>query len=397
MADFPDADPAAISDLADALKAVSVSAADVGLETGGVRGSVMGSEQWRGSASEQWYTVVTGRIGDAELTSEVMGGAAGMLADLASDLESERRVYDRLSGELYTPHPVQGVASRLTGPAEVVNPDVRRAMDRCAARAAELLEDAARRLLRYAALAEDIRAVPVAGRDPGVPAGTDRRAASLQLLATLFGSVAGNRASGSKFEQAVLQALGIAKNTETWRPDSPFEGKLTASGLARGTIVDGQGDNFLVEIKETKELEFRYQLRLQTLMAQKESIPWWIIKAGPGNADPSAVKVAAEESGGGVLYTSDNGKTFTDGKGNPVQVSYDKSSDRLDVNGYQSSIPKTPSGDLGSVPSPDPDAPAGPVAPDVAEAPPTAVTPDMPDAPDMPEPPEFLDIPDIIP
>jgi hypothetical protein len=49
----------------------------------------------------------------------------------------------------------------------------------------------------------------------------------------------------------ILQSLGINKNTEIWRPDPAFEGKLTASGLARGTIVDSQGSNYMVEVKGT--------------------------------------------------------------------------------------------------------------------------------------------------
>jgi hypothetical protein len=251
MADFPDVDPAAISTLADSLKTVSDSMAGVGLDTEGVRGSVMGSEQWKGTASSQWYTVVTGRVGDAGLTNEVMGSVASLLDGLASDLESEQRLYQRMSDDLYTAEPQHGVISRLTGPEMVLNPDVQKSMNTCVARAVQLLDDAARKLIAYAELAAEIRAAPVAARTPGVAAGANRQAASLNLLTVLLGTVTGNYASGSKFEQAILQSLGINKNTEIWRPDPAFEGKLTASGLARGTIVDSQGSNYMVEVKGT--------------------------------------------------------------------------------------------------------------------------------------------------
>ena len=396
MADFPGADPGAISDLASSLQAISSAMAGVGLDTEGLRGSVMGSEQWQGSASEKWYAVVTERVGDAGLTNDVMGSAATMLSGLASDLEAERRVYNQLSGNLYSSsQPVLGGPEPYAVP--VPDPSVQREMDACAARAARLLEDAAGKLLGYAALAGDIRAVPAANRTPGVADGANRRAASLQLLTVLFGSVVGNRAAGSKFEQAILRALGITKNTEIWRPDPAFEGRLTAGGLAKGTIVDGEGANFQLEIKGTKALEMRYQLRLQAFKAQEENIPWWIIKAAGQKADPDVVR-AAEESGGGVLYTSDNGQTYTDGNGNQVQVDYDKSSNKIDVNGYKPSSSQMPGGDAGSVPSSDPGAPSEPVSPSAADAPPQAPdVPDIPEGPGEPEVPELPEFPEIIP
>jgi hypothetical protein len=393
VTDFPDADPGAISDLAGGLQAISASMADIGLDTESLRGSVMGSQQWQGNASEEWWTVVTDRIGDAGLSNDVIGSAASTLSGLATDLAAERRVYDGLSSHLYSVEPAQGVASRFEPPVQVADPSVQQAMDASAARAVALLDSAARQLLTYAVLAEDIHAVPVADRTPGVAAGANRKAASLQLLTILLGTVVGNQASGSKFEQAVLKALGIDKNTEIWRPDPAFEGKLTPSGLARGTIVDGQGSNYLLEVKGTSSLQLRFQLRLQTEQAQQSGNPLWIIKAAGQKADPSVVR-AAEGTGGGVLYTSDNGKSFTDGNGPQVKVTYDKGSDKVDVNGYQSSGSSggTAGGGLGSAPSPDPDAPSTPVAPSVAE--PSTVTPEVPDVPEVPEVPE---LPEIIP
>jgi hypothetical protein len=196
VADFPDVSPGAVSDLAGSLRRISESVALIGLDTGNVRDSVTASEQWQGSASEEWRAVVTDRVGDAGLTNAVMGSAAAMLSGLADDLAAERGTYDRLSSQLYSVMLTQGVASRFAAPVQVVNPDVQLAMDACAARAAQLLEDAARQLLGYALLAGDIHAVPVADRTPGVPDGAGRRAASLRLLAMLFGL--GDREPGGR-------------------------------------------------------------------------------------------------------------------------------------------------------------------------------------------------------
>lgn len=398
MASFPDVNAAAIDDLAVSLKQVSSSMADIGLDVKSLRGSVMGSQQWQGSASEKWYAVVTERVGDAGLTNDVMGSASSMLSTLASELEAERRTYDRLSSQLYMSKPVSGPESRFIPTVQVVDPDVQRAMDACAERAAQLLDNAARQLLSYAVIAGDVRAVPAANRTPDIPDGTNRQAASLHLLAMLFGSVTGNRTSGVQFEEAVLQALGISKNTTLWRPDPAFEGKLTASGLARGTIVDGWGNNYLLEIKGTSSLQLRFQLRLQLQLARLTNNPLWIVKAAGQKADPSVVR-DVEARGGGVLYTSDNGKTYEDGNGNPVKVTYDKATDKLDVSGYKPSgggaIASSGSSDPGSAQAPDPDAPSGPVNPSTADAPPAAA--DMPTEPVVPEDPVPPVDPEIIP
>jgi hypothetical protein len=396
MADFPDVSPGAISDLAGSLRRISESVAVIGLDTENVRDSVTASEQWQGSASEKWRAVVTDRVGDAGLTNAVMGSAASMLSGLAADLAAERGTYDRLSSQLSSLRLTQSVASRFAVPVQVMNPDVQvqAAMDACAARAAQLLQDAARQLLGYAVLAGDIHAVPVADRTPGVPDGASRQAASLQLLATLFGSVTGNRAAGSKFEQAVLKALGLTKNNEVWRPDPPFEGRLTASGLARGTIPDSQGSNYLIEVKGTSKLELRYQLRLQVLQARLFNKPLWVIKAAGQTADQGVVQ-AAEGTKGGVIYTGDNGKTFTDGNGNPVQVSYDKGTDTVTVRGYTSVTGGSGAAAIDSAPPPDPSAPSSPVDPGVADG--TAVPPDVPVVPDVPDDPGVPIDPEIIP
>ncbi|HEX3650987.1 MAG TPA: hypothetical protein VHV49_21395, partial [Pseudonocardiaceae bacterium] len=182
MTDFPDADPSAIGDLAAGLQAVSVSMAEVGMDTESVRGSVVGNEQWQGNASEAWWKVVTDRIGDAGLSNDVMGSAASTLSSLATDLAAERHVYDGLAAQLYSVELPQGPASRFEPPVQVADPAVQHAMDASAARAATLLDNAARKLLSYAVLAEDIHAVPVADRTPGVAPGADRQAASLNLL-----------------------------------------------------------------------------------------------------------------------------------------------------------------------------------------------------------------------
>src|SRR5204863_202924 len=180
----------------------------------------------------------TERVGDAGVTSDVMGTACDTLTTLAANLDEERSAYNRLREEILTK--VSGVAdpSGLGPPPELVDPVGVGLLRASVGRAEDFLAQAARDLLGLAILAGDVRAKPAANRMPGVPDGADRSQASLQLLATLFGSVRDNQLSGREFEDTVLKELGITKNTEIWRPDPPFEGRLTLGGLAKGTAPD---------------------------------------------------------------------------------------------------------------------------------------------------------------
>ncbi len=362
--DFPDVDPGAISTLASELELISSAFADVGLGSENLRDALIKNEQWQGEASKQWQAVVTERIGDAGLSNEVMGTAATKLAALASDLQSERRTYDRISEEILQKQSTIFDPYGLPPP-ELADPVGYQALCRSVARANDLLDQAAKGLLGLAVLAGDIRAQPAANRMPGVPDGTDRRVASLKLLATLFGSVRDNQLSGAEFEKTVLQELGITKNTEVWRPDPPFEGKITLTGLAKGTTPDGQGSNFLLEVKGTNSQTVRYQLRLEAEYARQSGRPLWIIKQGSKRVTGN-LQDLAERTGGGVLYRTGTG-TYTDGNGNPVQVTYDKNTDSLHVQGYT----RQPGSGGGTAPTsigpPDADTPSEPVDPQIAD------------------------------
>jgi hypothetical protein len=382
LPDFPAADTGAISALAENLQLICTAATDAGEETQYLRDLVLSNEQWQGSAAQQWHDVVTERVGDAGLTSDVMGTASAKLAALAADLNDERANYDRLSYSIAveqgrTFDPDGGVA-----PAELVDPLGVAALRQCVARAEGLLAQATTDLLELAILAGDIRAQLAPNRTPGIPAGTDRNQASLQLLTMLFGSVRDNQLSGRQFEDTVLKELGLTKNTEIWRPDPAFEGRLTLSGQAKGTTPDGQGDNFILEIKGTDSQTIRFQLRLQALYARQTGRPLWVIKQGGKPVTDSLVKLT-ERAKGGVIYRTGPGR-YVDGHGNPVQVTYNKDTNTLDVQGY---VPSTQSAGSGGgadptdvVPTPDPDAPSAPVDPTIADGD-SEVVPAQPVAP----------------
>jgi hypothetical protein len=379
LPDFPAVDTGAIRELADMLQLISNAVIDVGEGSQQIRDLVIGNEQWQGSAAQQWQAVVTERVGDAGLTSDVMGTASAKLAALASDLEAERSTYNRISNEILTAEeelfpvdPIGVLFPELLDPVDVT------ALRNTVARAESLLARAATDLLNLAVLAGDIRAKTAANRAPGIADGTNRSQASLQLLAILFGSVRDNQLSGSAFEKTVLNELGITKNTDIWRPDPAFEGRLTVGGQAKGTTPDGQGDNFLLEIKGTDSETVRFQLRLQAKLAELTGRPLWVIKQGGKPATDNLVRLT-EQTEGGVLYRT-GPNTYVDGNGNPVQVTYDEASNTLQVQGYTRSTP--PGG--GAVPTdaapPDPDTPSAPVDPKIAEGG-TDVVPAQPVAP----------------
>lgn len=155
MAEFPDVDAGAISALATSLQTVSSAMYGIELDTKNLRGSVMGHEQWQGSARTKWDEVIADRISDAALSDDVMSKVSGMLSRLATDLENEYHTYQRLASNLdSSSQPVLGGPEPSTVPGP--NPAVQQQLDASAARANGLLEGAARQLLGYARQAGEI-------------------------------------------------------------------------------------------------------------------------------------------------------------------------------------------------------------------------------------------------
>ena len=97
---------------------------------------------------------------------------------------------------------------------------------------------------------------------------------------------------GHAAEMQALGALQISKNTEVWRPSPEQIGSrnfqtivgaphYTATGLARGTVLDSVAAGF-AEIKSGGSiLESTYQLRLQTYRSVVEKQPLTIYTSRP--------------------------------------------------------------------------------------------------------------------
>jgi uncharacterized protein YukE len=373
---FPSVNPAAIASCASGLKNISGQMSDTSTNVTVLQQAVASGEQWQGEAASRWQTVMSGRVADANLTSEVLGKAASILQQLSDDLDQERSYYNRVSAEL------QGQEDSYNPRFNPLPPGYQApyiaAMNGAVSRATKLLQQAGTDFLALAALADDIHAKGAVNRTPGVPQGTNRKAASLALLTFLLGSVATNQAAGSKFETQVLQELGLGKNTTIWRPGTAFEGKTTKGGLPRGTIPDADEQGFIVEIKDTANLQARFQIRLESLYARVTGRPLWIVTRAGAKVDQNVVD-NAEQTGGGVIYRT-GPNTYEDGNGNPVQIS-----PGMKVSGYQ---PTSTGGTGSGAGQADPTAPGAPVnpAPAPVEPDPDPVDPD-------PDPVDPFDVP----
>jgi hypothetical protein len=406
-ANFPDVNTDAISALASSLQLITSALADIGIGTRSLRDAVIQHEQWQGGAAQGWQTVVTDRIGDAGLTNDVMGSASSLLTELASDLHAERQTYNRISTQYIDSMPLV-----LGGPepsrSPFGDPQLLHAMSASADRANGLLDKAGRDLLYLATLAGDIHAQPAGNRTPGVPSGTNRNAASLQLLVALLGSVRDNQSAGSAYEKTVLRELGLDKNTRVWRPDPVFEGKLTPGGLAKGTIPDVTQPGSILEIKGGANVKDSFQLRLQVRWARITGRPLWIITRSGSEVSESVVR-GAESTGGGVIYRSGPGEyqDRTENKGS-AKMDLKAGGNKLSVSGYRPRFGVSPAagGDptsAGPPVSPDepdePTAPIDPKAPSGAKVPGGGGAPVIPDEgePEMPVMPEEPEIPIVIP
>ena len=378
--DFPDVNTDAINTLATDLAGYAIGFADTGIEVQNLRDAVIQNQQWAGSASQQWHDVVTERVGDSGYTDNVIGQASSTLSTLASDLAGEHSTYTNILQQISAVELKQVDPYSYSSP-QLNDPEGYKALCASVSRANDLLDRAAKDLLGFATMAGDVRAQPAANRTPGVPDGTNRNTASLSMLGMLFGSVLSNQKSGAQFEKDVLNELGITKNTEVWRPDPAFEGRLTAKGLAKGTTPDGMGSDFLLEIKGTDSQTVRFQLRLMSQYAKLSGRPMWMIKQGTNKVTDN-LRDLAESTNGGVIYRTAAGQ-YQDANGNPVTVSYDKTTDKLDVTGYQRSGGAS-AADPSGVAAPDAEAPADPVDPSVVDPPVAPVGPGDPVDPIVP-------------
>lgn len=355
---FPSVDTGAMSSCASDLKGIASSMSDTGTNVQVLQQAVAGSEDWQGTAASEWQTVMSARVADANLTSEVMSKAATLLDQLSSDLETEQKYYNTISGEMddragsynprFNPAPPDWNASFIKDMNASVN------------RAKTLLQTAGDDFIALAALAADITATTAADRTPGEPAGgsTAKQAASLTLLTMLFGSaIGGNQASGAAFEQQVLSELGLTKNTVTFRGLIP--GKVTAGGLPKGTTPDSVEETpggYVVEVKGySGTVSYRTQIEMEELLAQSTGNPMWVIIKSGGSVTPQVLK-AAEGTGGGVLVRTGPNQ-YEDLNGNPVQVG-----PGMKVSGYQPSTTGGSGAGTGAGPS-DPGAPSEPVNP----------------------------------
>ncbi len=114
--------------------------------------------------------------------------------------------------------------------------------------------------------------------------------------------------SGQEVEAQALQALRLEKNTAVWRPSleqiasAAFrlivgDPRYTATGLARGTVLDSVAGG-LAEIKSGASLlDSTYQLRLQTYLSLVEKKPLTLYTSRPLTAgfgqwlDPHGVAI----------------------------------------------------------------------------------------------------------
>jgi hypothetical protein len=142
-------------------------------------------------AASRWQTVMSGRVADANLSSEVLAKAGSLLQHLADDLDQEQNYYSQASAEL------QDKAGSYNLRFNLPPPDFEAPFIAAMSRATNLLQQAGTDFLALAALADDIHAKGAVNRIPGVPESTNRKAASLALLTFLLGMVSTNQAAGS--------------------------------------------------------------------------------------------------------------------------------------------------------------------------------------------------------
>lgn len=375
---FPAVDTAAMTAAAGKLQKIAGQMSDTGVNLGVLQTEVTGNESWKGQGATAWQTVMSSRVADADLSNEVLSKGGTLLSQLAADLQTEQRYYNKINGELQDRAGSYNPRFNPAPPGDWEAPYIS-AMNASVTRASNLLTSFGNDCQSLAALAAGITATTAANRTPGEPQGPGGRGGTTVLTA-LAGTVTGGDSPGADdsgitdegFEDEVLSELGLSKNTATiGRGLVP--GKLTKGGQPRGAIPDSLSgsDNYVVELKNVSSLSARTQIRIEAAYARLTGSRYWVVVPKDAKVNDNVTDLA-EQTGGGVIYRTDagNGKiTYEDPSGNPVQIG-----PKMQVSGYQPSTTGPGSGSPGAGPpaaTSDPQAPSQPVDPsDTAGQPP---------------------------
>jgi restriction endonuclease fold toxin 7 of polymorphic toxin system len=290
---------------------------------------------WIGAARTAWDASGVRGVADLRTASDAFSRASQILGTLASQVDQARARYEAAMGRM---EQAQGEAdsaqSILDNPDSLINPegpvgqralaqqqqrltDAVGTMNAARAEALEAQADAINAGSRAASALSDVAALAAGvGTFAGYsPAGAAVQGAEAPpdypFLVLLLGSVGDNYLSGRAFQEAVMQALGLRENFQT------FQAFVGARQV--GVKPDSLGEG---EVWEFKGVVYQYrssQVLGQLATAAARGEPYELV-IGPNTklSDPVIKAVRAHPYGGEIVRMQEDG-SFTDVAGNKVE------------------------------------------------------------------------------
>jgi hypothetical protein len=151
-----------------------------------------------------------------------------------------------------------------------------------------------------------------AGQHPAAPRVAGAEAPpDAPFLTLLFGSVGDNYLSGRAFQSAVMRALGLGENFQT------FQG--TVGNNQVGTKPDSMGKGEVWEFKGVRYQHLSSQIKAEMSVAVSRGQPFELVIGSSTKVSPELVEAVHNHPYGGEIVRMQKDGSFTDMKGNKVE------------------------------------------------------------------------------
>lgn len=296
---------------------------------GGARGG------WRGAARIAWNASGALGVDDLRTASDAFSRVSQILSSLANQVDQARSRYQAAMGRMdQAIMEADSAQSILDDPSSLMNPDgpVGRqvlaqqqqrltdalgAIDAGRAEAMAAQSEAFDAGSRAASALSDAAAMAAgigtfAGQHPAAPRVAGAEAPpDAPFLTLLFGSVGDNYLSGRAFQTAVMRALGLNENFQT------FQGYVGNNQI--GTKPDSMGKGEVWEFKGVRYQHLSSQIKAEMSVAAARGQPFELVIGSNTKVSPELIEAVHNHPYGGEIVRMQKDGSFTDMNGNKVE------------------------------------------------------------------------------
>jgi len=290
---------------------------------------------WIGAARTAWNASGVVGVADLRTASDAFSRVSQILSSLANQVDQARSRYQAAIGRMdQAMMEVVSAQSILGDPLSLMNPDGpagRQALEQQQQRLTDAFDaiDAARSEalaaqadaidagFRASSALSDAAAMAAgvgtfAGQHPSAPRVAGAEAPpDAPFLTLLFGSVSDNYLSGRAFQTAVMRALGLNENFQT------FQGYVGNNPI--GTKPDSMGQGEVWEFKGVRYQHLSSQIKAEMAVAAGRGQPFELVIQANTKVSQELIEAVNNHPYGGEIVRMQKDGSFTDMNGNKIE------------------------------------------------------------------------------